>query len=220
MKVQAYDAPSSDSFWEEVANAVTHGIAFLLAIAALVLMIVQATRTEADWALFSAIVYGVSLVLLFLSSMLYHALRHDGIRRFFLTFDHIAIFLVIAGTYTPLTLVSLPPEPGYLVFALIWGLAITGIVLRFAWMNGFQIISLILYLAMGWIAMVWADSLFENLGGGTYLIIAGGAAYTLGVVFYLLRRLPFNHAIWHTFVLGGAVCHFLAVQLYALPSGV
>lgn len=220
MKVQAYDAPSSDSFWEEVANAVTHGIAFLLAIAALVLMIVQATRTEADWALFSAIVYGVSLVLLFLSSMLYHALRHDGIRRFFLTFDHIAIFLVIAGTYTPLTLVSLPPQPGYLVFALIWGLAITGIVLRFVWMNGFQIISLILYLAMGWIAMVWADSLFENLGAGTYLIIAGGAAYTLGVAFYLLRRLPFNHAIWHTFVLGGAVCHFLAVQLYALPSGV
>ena len=219
MKVQAYDAPSSDSFWEEVANAVTHGIAFLLAIAALVLMIVQATRTDADWALFSAIVYGVSLVLLFLSSMLYHALRHDGIRRFFLTFDHIAIFLVIAGTYTPLTLVSLPPEPGYLVFALIWGLAFTGIVLRFVWMNGFQIISLILYLAMGWIAMVWADSLFENLGAGTYLIIAGGAAYTLGVAFYLLRRLPFNHAIWHTFVLGGAVCHFLAVQLYALPAG-
>lgn len=218
MKVQAYDAPSSDSHWEEIANAVTHGVAFLLAIAALVLMVVQATRTEADWALFSAIVYGVSLILLFLSSMLYHALKHEGIRRFFLAFDHVAIFLVIAGTYTPLSLLRLPPETGPLVFALIWGLAATGIVLRFVWLKGFEVISLILYLAMGWIAMVWADSLFENLGDGTYLVIAGGAAYTLGVAFYLLRRLPFNHAIWHTFVLGGAVCHFLAVQLYALPA--
>ncbi len=219
MKVQAYDEPSDESAAEEIANAITHGIAFLLAIAALVLMIVRAAQTDADWALFSAIVYGISLVLLFLSSMLYHALKHDGIRRFFLTFDHVAIFLVIAGTYTPLTLLRLPPDSGPLLFALIWGLAITGIVLRFVWMNGFQIISLLLYLAMGWIAMVWANSLFENLGNGTYLIIAGGAAYTLGVAFYLLRRLPFNHAIWHLFVLGGAVCHFLAVQLYALPEG-
>jgi len=217
MKVQAYDAPSSDSFAEEVANAVTHGIALLLAIAALVIMIVEAADAGSGGALFSAIVYGTSLVALFLSSTLYHALRHDGIRRFFLAFDHIAIFLVIAGTYTPLTLLAMPPETGWLLFALIWGLAWTGIVLRFTWMAGFEIISLLLYLVMGWVSMVWADTFFEGLGNGVYLIIAGGASYTVGVAFYLLRRLPFNHAIWHLFALGGAVCHFLAVQLYAMP---
>ncbi len=93
----------------------------------------------------------------------------------------------------------------------------TGIALRFVWLAGFEIISLLLYLVMGWIAMVWADTFFEGLGGGVYLIIAGGACYTLGVLFYLLRRMPYNHAVWHLFVLAGAICHFLGVQLYAMP---
>jgi hemolysin III len=217
MKVAAYDSPTTDSFGEELANAVTHGIALLLAIAGLVIMVVDASLADDGWALFSAIVYGTSLVLLFLSSTLYHALRHERLRRFFLAFDHIAIFLLIAGTYTPIALLALPEPTGWILFALIWGLAATGIALRFVWLAGFEIISLLLYLAMGWIAMVWADSFFDGMGAGVYLVIAGGASFTLGVLFYLLRRLPYNHAVWHLFVLGGAVCHFLAVQLYAMP---
>jgi len=217
MKVATYDSPSTDSFGEEIANAVTHGIALLLAIAGLVIMIVDAAIAHDGWALFSAIVYGTSLVLLFLSSTLYHALKHEGLRRFFLAFDHVAIFLLIAGTYTPIALLAVPQPTGWILFALIWGLGITGIALRFVWLAGFQVISLLLYLVMGWIAMVWADSFFDGIGGGVYLIIAGGACYTLGVLFYLLRRMPYNHAVWHLFVLGGAVCHFLAVQLYAMP---
>lgn len=217
MKVAAYDAPSTDSHREEIANALTHGLGLLLALAGLVIMVVDAAIADSGWALFSAIVYGTSLVLLFASSTLYHALKHEGSRRFFLAFDHVAIFLVIAGTYTPIVLLRLPDTIGWLLFALIWGLAITGMVLRFAWPAGFEIISLLLYLVMGWISMVWANSFFEGLGGGVYLIIAGGAAFTLGVVFYLLRRMPYNHAVWHLFVVGGTVCHFLAVQLYAMP---
>ncbi|HKY94224.1 MAG TPA: hemolysin III family protein [Kiloniellales bacterium] len=217
MKVATYDSPSTDSFGEEIANAVTHGIALLLAIAGLVIMVVDASIADDGWALFSAIVYGTSLVLLFLSSTLYHALRRDAARRFFLAFDHIAIFLLIAGTYTPIALLTVPEPTNWILFALIWGLAVTGMVLRFVWLAGFQIISLLLYLVMGWISMVWANSFFDAIGGGVYLIIAGGACFTLGVLFYLLRRLPYNHAVWHLFVLGGAICHFLAVQLYAMP---
>jgi hemolysin III len=216
MKVATYDAPSADSFGEEIANAVTHGVALLLAIAGLVIMVVDASISGDGWALFCAIIYGTSLVLLFLSSTLYHALKHEGLRRFFLAFDHIAIFLLIAGTYTPIAVLALPETTGWILFALIWGLAVTGIALRFVWVAGFQIISLLLYLVMGWIAMVWADSFFDGIGAGVYLVIAGGACYTLGVLFYLLRRLPYNHAVWHLFVLGGAVCHFLAVQLYVM----
>ena len=120
--------------------------------------------------------------------------------------------------YTPIALLGLDPPTGWLVFALLWGLAVTGIVLRFVWLKGFEYISLLLYVVMGWISMAWANSFFEGLGAGTYLIIAGGSAYTLGVAFYLLRRLKFNHAIWHLFALAGAVCHYLAVQLYVLPG--
>jgi hemolysin III len=217
MKVATSDSHGTDSFGEELANAVTHGIALLLAIAGLVIMIVDAGIAGDGWALFSAIVYGTSLVLLFLSSTLYHSLRKEALRRFFLAFDHIAIFLLIAGTYTPIALLAVPQPTGWILFALIWGLAVIGIALRFAWLAGFQIISLLLYLVMGWIAMVWADSFFDGMGGGVYLVIAGGASYTLGVAFYLLRRMPYNHAVWHLFVLGGAICHFLAVQLYVMP---
>lgn len=219
VKVHALDAPSSDSRVEEAANALTHLVALLLAVAGLVIMIVDAALAESLRALLAGIVYGLSLILLFLSSTLYHWLRHGGLRRFFLAFDHVAIFLAIAGTYTPVTLLTLPGETAWLVFGLVWGMAITGIVLRFAWYKGFQYISLLLYLGMGWIGFAWADQLFDGLGaGGVWLIIAGGLCYSAGVVFYALRRLPFNHAIWHLFVLGGAVCHFLAVQLYAMPS--
>lgn len=217
MKVASYDSPSTDSYGEEIANAVTHGIALLLAIAGLVIMVVDAAVARDGWALFSGIVYGTSLVLLFLSSTLYHSLRRDSLRRFFLAFDHVAIFLLIAGTYTPLALLAVPEPSGSILFALIWGLAGTGIVLRFVWLGGFQIVSLLLYLAMGWIAMIWVDSLFAGMGNGVYLIIAGGACYTLGVAFYLFRRLPYNHAVWHLFVLAGALCHFLGVQLYVMP---
>lgn len=219
VKVHALDAPSSDSRLEEAANALTHLIALLLAVAGLVIMIVDAALAESLRALLAGIVYGLSLILLFLSSTMYHWLRHGGLRRFFLAFDHVAIFLAIAGTYTPVTLLSLPGGTAWLVFGLVWGMALTGIVLRFTWYKGFQYLSILLYLGMGWIGFAWADQLFDGLGaGGVWLIIAGGLCYSGGVVFYALRRLPFNHAIWHLCVLGGAVCHFLAVQLYAMPS--
>lgn len=219
MKVVAHDQGGHETPAEEIASAVMHLVALLLSAAGLGILAYQGAAIS-DWkALFSALVYGIALVLLFLSSTLYHSLRHEGARRFFLAFDHVAIFLLIAGTYTPIALLGLPSPASWILFGLVWGLALTGILLRFFWYGIFQVASLVLYVLMGWMAMAWAGPLQDRMGdAGLWLIIAGGLAYTLGTAFYVWRGLKFNHAIWHFFVLAGAVCHFLAVQLYAMPA--
>jgi hemolysin III len=219
MKLATHNSAHQDSPAEEAASAITHLVALLLSAAGFGILVYQADLLNSWKALFAAIVYGTSLILLFLSSTLYHGLRHHGTKRFFLAFDHVAIFLLIAGTNTPVVLLGLPSPTSYVLFGVIWGLALFGILLRFFWFSGFQWASLPLYLLLGWISLAWAGPLSERLGAaGIWLIVAGGLCYTLGTLFYLLRRLRFNHAIWHFWVLAGAVCHFLAVQVYAMPS--
>ncbi|MHA1568874.1 MAG: PAQR family membrane homeostasis protein TrhA [Alphaproteobacteria bacterium] len=211
-------AAGDESLVEEVANAVTHGVGATLAVAGLALLVVLAAMRDSAWAVVAVSIYGATLVLAYLASALYHGTWHEKAKRVFLSLDHCTIYLLIAGTYTPFTLLVLPSPLGPALCAAVWALALAGIVLRL-WSRRLHPLAIPLYLLMGWVGMGWAGTLFDSLGaGGGWLIVAGGLAYTSGLVFYAWRRLPFNHAVWHLFVLGGSVCHFLAVALYALPA--
>ncbi len=202
---------------EELAHSLTHGAGLLLAIAALVLMIVFAAQKGSAIHVVSSTVYGVTLVVLYASSTFYHALPSGRGKRVFGILDHAAIFLLIAGTYTPFALVTLAGGWGWSLFAVIWGLAIGGIVLEAVSRGRMRRVQLLLYLVMGWGIVAAARPLARELApGGLALLLAGGLAYTLGVVFFVWRR-PFHHAVWHVFVLSGSICHFFAVLLYVIP---
>jgi len=205
------------SLGEEIANAITHGLGVALSIAALVLLVIAAARTGNGWQLASAITYGVTMVLLYLASTLYHSIPAPRARRVFKVIDHSAIYLLIAGTYTPFTLVTLRDTGGWWLFGIIWALAITGVSLEAFWVYRPKWVSAVVYLGMGWLVVVAMKPLLANLPtGGVWLLAAGGLAYTLGTVFYVLKKVPYTHMIWHLFVIAGSVCHFLAVMLYVL----
>jgi len=215
--VQASVEESGESLYEEIANTVVSGVAAVLAAAGLALLIVIAAFTDNIWAVTTSAVYGATLFFAFLFSSLYHGVWHRGTKTVLLTLDHISIFLLIAGTYTPITLLAFPRPLGWFVFGVIWGLAAIGILVRLFY-GGLHWLLVPVFLGMGWLGFVWAGTIFEVLGdGGGWLLLSGGIAITAGVFFYSWRSLPFNHAIWHFFVFGGAVCHFLAVALYAVP---
>ena len=202
---------------EELANSLTHGIGLLLGIAALVLLVVVAAQRGSAVAVVSGAVYGVTLIVLYASSTLYHALPHGRGKRVFGILDHAAIFLLVAGTYTPFALVTVRGSFGWSLFAVIWGLAIGGIVLEAVTRGRVRRIQLLLYLVMGWGIVGAARPLLRELpAAGLALLIGGGLAYTLGVTFFVWKR-PFHHTVWHVFVLGGSVCHFFAVLLYVIP---
>jgi hemolysin III len=208
-----------ESFAEEVANAVTHAIGVGLAITALVLGVVYAAEIESAWAIVAAAIYGATLVFMFLVSTLYHSIPHLRAKRVFLACDHIAIFLLIAGTYTAITLAVMSGTwQGWVLFGIIWGLALTGILLRVFWLRYMHPIFYVIYLAMGWLGFLFADAVEAKVGWpGVEMILIGGVCYTGGMVFYALRRLPFNHALWHMAVLAGAIVHFFAVYDYIIP---
>ncbi|MEM7223558.1 MAG: hemolysin III family protein [Pseudomonadota bacterium] len=209
---------NGESFYEELANTLTHGIGAVLAAAALALIVVLAALTGNAWAVTAAAIYGASLVMVYLSSALYHGIWHKATKAVFLVLDHCAIFLLIAGTYTPITLLVFPQPLGWTLFGVIWAMAFVGIALRL-WLGHLHWIMIPLFLAMGWIGFFWSDTVFTHLGAaGAWLILSGGLAYTGGVVFFLWRSLPFNHALWHVSVLGGSVCHFVAIALYVVPA--
>jgi hemolysin III len=202
---------------EELAHSLTHGLGLLIGIAALVLMVVFAAQKGTATHVVSCTVYGVTLVLLYTSSTLYHALPAGRGKRVFGILDHAAIFLLIAGTYTPFALITLRGSWGWSLFGVIWGLAAGGIVLEAVTKGRARRIQLLIYLVMGWGIVAAARPLLRELpAGGLFLLLAGGLAYTLGVIFFVWKR-PFHHAVWHVFVLGGSVCHFFAVLLYVLP---
>jgi hemolysin III len=202
---------------EELAHSLTHGAGLLLGIAALILMVVFAAQKGSATHVVSCTIYGVTLVLLYASSTLYHALPSGRGKRVFGILDHAAIFLLIAGTYTPFALVTLNGGLGWTLFAVIWGLAIGGIVLEAVSRGRLRRVQLLLYLVMGWGIVGAARPLLRELApAGLVLLLAGGLAYTVGVVFFVWRR-PFHHAVWHVFVLGGSICHFFAVLLYVVP---
>jgi hemolysin III len=205
---------------EEVANSVTHGAGLLASIVGLVVMIVAAVTRGDIWLITACAVYGVTLVLLYLTSTLYHALAMTRARAVMRRLDHSAIYLLIAGTYTPFVLITLRGMWGWTLFAVTWGLAVFGITVKAVCGPRWPIISTTLYILMGWVVVVAIGPLMKNLpGGGVGWLFAGGACYTLGVVFFAWERLRYSHAIWHLFVLGGSVCHYVAVLGYIVLPG-
>ncbi|MBI2840377.1 MAG: hemolysin III family protein [Acidobacteria bacterium] len=203
---------------EEIANGVTHGVGAALSIVGLVILVTLASIYGDTRRIVCVSIYGASLVLLFLSSTFYHSIRSPKLKRLFKQIDHSAIYLLIAGSYTPFTLVSIRGGWGWTLFGLIWGLTIAGVTLKFFYLYRYRVLSVLFYLAMGWLAVIAIKPLLASVPiGGIKLIVAGGLCYTVGTVFYVWKRLPYGHAIWHLFVLGGSACHYFSVLLYVLP---
>lgn len=206
------------SLAEEIANSISHGIGLVFGIVGLVLLLVQAIETNASaTAITSYSLYGGSMILLFLASTLYHAIPHKRAKRWLKLFDHCAIYLLIAGTYTPFLLVGLDSPLAKGLMIVIWGLALVGILFKLTIAHRFEMLSLVTYLMMGWLSLVVIYQMVMKLAPGSVTLLAvGGIVYSLGVIFYVSERIPYNHAIWHGFVLGGSVCHFFAIYLYIL----
>ena len=201
---------------EEKLNAWSHGLGVGLGIAALVLMLLGVDQTN-PFGLFSVIVYGLSIILLFLASTCYHAITSSKRKHYFRVADHIGIYLLIAGTYTPVLLIAIPNGLGWILFWVVWGIAAFGLVLKLFFTGRFERFSTFLYLAMGWLAIIPYAELTKALDAKALaLLIGGGVAYTVGVLFYAIEKIPYNHFIWHLFVLGGASCHFFMVYLYVI----
>jgi len=205
---------------EEIVNSLSHGAGVLFGIIALLLLVLKSVQMEDRLRVVTFSVYGASVIALFLASTLYHAIPFPRAKSVLKVVDHCAIYLLIAGTYTPFLLLTLGDTAAAVLMVLIWGLAVAGIVFKLFYTGRFQAISLITYLAMGWLAIFASYELLANLPwNGIMLLLAGGIIYSLGTIFFALRRIPFNHAIWHLFVLGGCLCHFLAIYFYVLPIG-
>ena len=199
---------------EEWANRLSHGLGLLLGGLGLVLLLHKGWD-QGPRVLLSYGVYGASLVLLYLASTLYHSVSSVTARRWSKLFDHCAIYLLIAGTYTPFLLVGLNSPLSRGLMIVIWSLALLGILFKLTIAHRFKILSLVTYLTMGWLSLIVVYQLAVKLAvGGVTLLAVGGVVYSLGVIFYVCKRIPYNHAIWHGFVLGGSVCHFLAIYLY------
>ena len=204
---------------EEIANALTHGLGAVAALAAGAVLITLAALFGDGWQLAGAIVFCATLLLLYLASTLYHAIPHPVAKSRLKVFDHCAIYLLIAGTYTPFTLVGLRGPWGWTLFGLIWGLALAGCVFKLYFTGRFKGLSTAIYVAMGWLVLIAIEPMLRLLPTWTLgWLFAGGVAYTVGALFYMSRRLPYAHAIWHAFVTAGSVCHFVAVASQVAPD--
>ena len=209
-------SPQGYPWAEEIANSLSHGVGLVFGIVGLVLLLVQAVGDNASaMAITSYSLYGGSMILLYLASTLYHAIPHQKAKYWLKKFDHCAIYLLIAGTYTPFLLVGLNSPLAKGLMAVIWGLALFGVIFKLAFAHRFEVLSLVTYLTMGWLSLIVIYQLATKLSlGGVALLALGGVVYTLGVIFYASKRFRFGHAIWHGFVLGGSACHFLAIYFY------
>ncbi len=214
----AWKQDATQSAGEELANVVTHTIGAALGIAGLSILVAGAARRGDAWRIVSFGIYGLTLVLLYLASAFYHGARSLRLKRLLRLFDHAAIYLLIAGTYTPFTLVSLRGRLGWTIFGLIWALATTGVLLKVLHFERIRFLSTALYLLMGWLALAAIRPVIDAVSLQGFLwLAAGGLAYTIGVVFYVWRRLPYAHTVWHLFVLAGSAFHFFAIYFYVLP---
>lgn len=203
---------------EELLHAATHGAGVILSIAGLSWMLYLSVGALDPWRIVASSVYGVSLISLFLASTIYHSMHASQHRDLFKLLDHCAIYLLIAGTYTPFLLVAMRTDTGWWLFGAIWTLATIGILGKLWFRHRYPRLSLISYLMMGWLVVVAAPQVAVAIGdGGILWLVAGGLCYTLGATFYMAKNLSYSHAIWHLFVLAGGVCHFLAVIWYVLP---
>lgn len=206
---------------EEIANAITHGIGLLLSIAGFVVLLVLAALRGTAWHIVACSIYGATLICLYTASTLYHAVISPRVKRALRIFDHSAIYLLIAGTYTPFLLVSLRGPWGWSLFGVIWGLALVGVLFKFWFVERFAILSTAVYLAMGWLVVIAAKPVITHLPLTAIIwLLAGGLAYTGGVIFFAAKRIPYSHAIWHLFVLAGSICHYFAVLSTVIPPRV
>ena len=202
---------------EEIFNSVSHGVGVLLSVAALVLLIVFAAIYSDGYGLASALVYGISLILLYTMSMVYHIVQNEKGKKVLRIFDHCSIFILIAGTYTPYLLGPLRGALGWMIFGIIWGVTVIGILLNAISLERFKVISLICYVLMGWGIVLSIKPLAQNLPlGGLWLLIAGGLVYTVGIIFYVMKKYRYMHSVWHLFVLAGSICHYFSILLFVL----
>lgn len=202
--------------FEEQLNTISHGIGALLGIAGLVLLIVNDTE-KTEWSLFSVIVYGISIIILFTASTLYHAMKGEKRKHYFRIVDHISIYILIAGTYTPVLLITLEQSLGWTLFWTVWGVAAFGVILKLFFTGRFEIFSTSLYLIMGWLIVFDFSNLSDAIGDqGILWLFAGGMFYTVGIIFYAFQRILYNHVIWHLFVLAGAISHFFMIFWYVI----
>ncbi|QCE42614.1 PAQR family membrane homeostasis protein TrhA [Psychroserpens sp. NJDZ02] len=202
--------------FEEKLNALTHGIGAVLGIVALVLLIILETK-KTEFSLFSVIIYGLSIIILFTASTVYHIISDEKKKHYFRIVDHVSIYLLIAGTYSPVLLITLEHSLGWPLFCTVWGIAAFGVILKLFFTGRFNVFSTLLYLVMGWLVVfdfATLSSIMEP--NGIVLLMAGGLSYTVGIVFYAIEKIPYNHVIWHLFVLAGAICHFFMVLFYVV----
>lgn len=200
---------------EEIFHGITHGVGAVLAVAGLVVLLSFATQRGDAWRIVSFSIYGGSLTLLYLASTLYHSFRDERLKQVFRHVDHLSIFLLIAGTYTPVTLIGLRGAWGWTLFGLIWGLAAGGIVYELLFLGRYKWITVAIYLGMGWLAVVAVKPMIAMVPRNLFWwILAGGLCYTGGVLFYVCKKIRYHHVLWHLFVLFGSVCHFLGFLLY------
>lgn len=205
---------------EELMNSISHGIGACLSVAALVLCIVRAVfniESVGAAGVVGASIYGATLVILYCMSTLYHAITNKTARRVFRVFDHTSIYLLIAGTYTPITLVTLKGAIGWVLFGIVWGIAVLGIVLNAINIERFKVFSIVSYIVMGWAVVLGGKSVISQLPfGGLVFLLIGGICYTVGIIFYAMKKYKYMHSVWHMFVLAGSITHFFAVYLYVL----
>lgn len=213
--------PQRYTWGEELANSISHGIGAALGVAALSILVTLASLRGDAWRVVSFSIYGTTLILLYLASTFYHAFQGDRAKRIFRLLDHASIFLLIAGTYTPFTLVTIRGPWGWTLFGLIWGFAVVGIALTMLTLNWSKIASACIYVPMGWLILIAIKPLAAALPvAGLVWLALGGFMYTFGVLFYVWKKLPYHHAVWHLFVLAGSICHFFAILFYVLPMTV
>jgi hemolysin III len=204
---------------EEIANSATHGIGLLLSIAGFVVLLVFAILHGTTSHIVACSIYGATLICLYAASTLYHAAVSPRLKRALKIFDHSAIYLLIAGTYTPFLLLYLRGAWGWSLFGVVWGLAFAGIIFKFWFVDHFQYLSTAVYLAMGWLVVIAAKPVLAHVPTPSLLwLLAGGILYSSGVIFYAWKRLPYGHVIWHLFVLGGSICHYFAILRSVLPT--
>jgi hemolysin III len=211
-------SPNRYSIKEEIANSITHGIGIVLGIGGLCILVTFAGIYGNPWHVISVSVFGFTLILLYTASTLYHSIQAPRTKNILQIIDHSAIYILIAGTYTPFTLVNLRGPWGWSLFSVIWCLAFIGIAIQLGQMERWRRVSLVLYVGMGWIVLVAIKPLISSVAtSGLILLLLGGLAYTVGILFYRWKSLKFNHAVWHIFVLAGSILHFFAVLFYVIP---
>ena len=204
---------------EEKINILSHATGFILSMVALVLLVRHAALHGDVWHIVSFSIFGSSLILLYAASTFYHGAKKPELRNRLKVFDHASIYVLIAGTYTPFTLVTLKGPIGWAIFGISWGLALTGIILKLFFTGRYNLVSTIMYVLMGWIIVFAIKPLINNLPPeGLRWLVAGGISYTAGAILYSIKKIKFNHAIFHVFVLTGSFCHFMSVFFYVLPS--